>query len=94
MSGLMRHNGVGLQLETLRAAGVDLAGQAKALQSTATTLEAAAIQVSRIPCGPAAAAGEEFVRQLREEARGMRGAAADLERQALIDEAPAAEVVV
>jgi hypothetical protein len=94
MSGVMRHNGVGLQIETLRAAGVDLPTQAKALISTATTLEAEALRVSRIPCGPAAAAGEEFVRQLREEARGMRGAAADLERQALIEEAPAAEVVV
>lgn len=94
MSGLMRHNGIGLQLETLRAAGVSLDKQAEALRSTATTLEAAAVQVSRIPCGPAAAAGEEFVAQLREEARGMRGAAADLDRQALIEEAPAAEVVV
>ena len=94
MSDLMRHNGVGLQIETLRAAGVDLATQAKALISTATTLEAEALRVSRIPCGPAAAAGEEFVRQLREEARGMRGAAADLERQHQIEQTPAAEVVL
>ena len=92
--GPMRHNGVGMVIEALRLAGVDARGQVEGLRGQATRTEANAVEVLRIPCGSAIAAGEAFAAALREEARGMREAAAAIERQAQIDETPAAEVVL
>lgn len=91
--GPMRHNGVGMQIETLRLAGVDPRGQVEALRGMASRMESNAGEVLRIPCGSAVGAGEAFAAALREEARGMREAAGAIERQAQIDETPAVEVV-